>query len=329
MSKADNMLAILWILRSGKRVTAQQLADKLEVHIRTVYRCIDSLCMSGVPIIADSGTNGGYQILGAFADSPLLFDLEEQKALVHASVFATSAGYPFTDALERAIDKLKHYTNEKQLDQIERHSHGISVIYPPNDRKLKPFLRLLEDATAHCYSLHMDYVNGKEGITVARIFDPYGIVHWKGVWYTVGHCRLRQDIRSFRVDRIAGLLPSELQFERPDDFSAQTYLLSRLLPDLTNEETLVTVIIEGHEHALNELSQHWMFGHALIERKEGTSIFKLSSDFLVSFVPYYLLPYGKALTIQEPAILIQRMAEVSEGMAQHYRTMLKKKGDSN
>ncbi len=59
MSKSTNMLSILWLLRSGRRMTAQQLANELEIHIRTVYRCIDSLCVSGVPIIADSGPNGG------------------------------------------------------------------------------------------------------------------------------------------------------------------------------------------------------------------------------------------------------------------------------
>jgi predicted DNA-binding transcriptional regulator YafY len=70
------MLSILWMLRSGKRMTAKQLAEELEIHVRTVYRCIDSLCASGVPIVADLGPNGGYSILSRFADSPLFFDAE-------------------------------------------------------------------------------------------------------------------------------------------------------------------------------------------------------------------------------------------------------------
>lgn len=70
MSKADHMLSILWLLRSGRRMTAKQLSNKLEIHIRTVYRYIDSLCASGAPIIADSGPNGGYRILNRFTESP-------------------------------------------------------------------------------------------------------------------------------------------------------------------------------------------------------------------------------------------------------------------
>ena len=81
MSKADNMLAILWLLKSEKKMTAKQLSDELEIHIRTVYRYIDSLCASGVPIVSDSGHNGGYSLLHNFTKAPLFFDLVEQRRL--------------------------------------------------------------------------------------------------------------------------------------------------------------------------------------------------------------------------------------------------------
>lgn len=107
MSKADNMLAILSLLRSRKRMTAKQLAEELEIHIRSVYRNIDALCASGVPIVAETGRSGGYRLPDRYAEAPLFFDLDEQKALVHAAAFAREAGYPFGDALGRAVSKLK------------------------------------------------------------------------------------------------------------------------------------------------------------------------------------------------------------------------------
>lgn len=322
MSKADNMLSILWLLRSGKRVTAQQLADHLEIHVRTVYRCIDSLCASGAPIIADSGPNGGYRLLGEFVDSPLLFDSEEQKALVHASVFAKEAGYPFTDALARAIDKLKRYTNEEQLEWINRHSSGLAVIQTPTDSRELERLKRLEEAAARGESLSMDYSKGPELTPGSRVLDPYGIVHWKGIWYVVGFCRLRQEIRSFRVDRIVRLEAADTRFERPAAFSAREFLLRSLLPGSLDAETLVIVRIQGHEHALNELCKHWLFGHALIERKRpGEGIFKLGGLSLRTYAPYFLLPYGRSLEILEPRMLIDRMAEVSLAMFKHYEAM--------
>src|SRR5690606_24854962 len=179
-------LSILWLLRSGRRMTAQQIADELEIHVPTVYRCIDSLCASGAPIIADAGHHGGYRILEHWTEAPLLFDQEEQKALVHASIFAQESGYPFTDALNRAVDKLKRYTNEEQLSRMERHAEGLSVIYPKIDDKLQEYLRMLEDAAADGCSLEMEYDKGKGMPSETRELDPYGIVFWKGHWYAVG-----------------------------------------------------------------------------------------------------------------------------------------------
>ncbi|MFF2014691.1 helix-turn-helix transcriptional regulator [Paenibacillus sp. NPDC058177] len=325
MSKADNMLSILWLLRSGKRVTAQQLADELEIHVRTVYRCIDSLCASGVPIIADSGPNGGYRLLGEFIDSPLLFDSEEQIALVHASVFAQEAGYPFTDALARAVDKLKRYTNEEQLERINRHSMGLAVIQTPAEGRELELLQSLEEAAAHGESLKMEYAKGVDLSSSNRVLDPYGIVHWKGNWYVVGFCRLRGEIRSFRVDRILQLEEANLNFERPAAFSPKDFLLRSLLPNPLEAEMQVIVRIQGHEHALNEICKHWLFGHSILERKQpGEVLFQLEEQSLKTYVPYFFLPFGRSIEILEPPMLIDRMMEVSLEMFKHYEAMQKK-----
>ncbi|MEC0258613.1 hypothetical protein [Paenibacillus lautus] len=80
--------------------------------------------------------------------------------------------------------------------------------------------------------------------------------------------------------------------------------------------------IRGYEHALDLLCQHWLFSHTLVERKEGQALFKLSLSSLESYVPYFLLPYGKSLVIHEPDMLIERLVEVSRDIAAHYESML-------
>lgn len=102
MAKNDQMLAILWMLNSGAKITAKQIAQKLEISIRTVYRYIDSLCASGVPVVSEGGQNGGYRLLTNFIQAPLVFDTEEQKSLLHAAIFAKEAGYPFSESLDSA-----------------------------------------------------------------------------------------------------------------------------------------------------------------------------------------------------------------------------------
>lgn len=321
MSKSTNMLSILWLLREGKRMTASQLAAQLEIHIRTVYRCIDSLCASGVPIVSESGPNGGYRILERFVTTPLVFDMEEQKALIQAAAFVGEAGYPSREALNRAVDKLKRYANEQQLQTLQRHMDNVSTIYTPALEQQQKLLRLLEEAAATGCTLRMRYDKGKGETPLVRLFDPYGIVYWKGAWYTVGFCGLREQLRSFRTDRIVSLEKTERRFERPSSFSAKDHLMRELLPNPLDHESLITLKIRAPRNVLNLLSQHWLFGHAIVASDGELAEYRIARDALLTYVPYYLLPYGKSLTIVEPVILIDKLAAVSGELLHHYSSM--------
>jgi predicted DNA-binding transcriptional regulator YafY len=318
MSKADNMLSILWLLKSRKRVTAKELAEKLEMNIRTVYRYIDALCASGVPIVSDSGHNGGYSLLGQFNEAPLLFDLGEQKALIHAAQFAGEAGYPYGEKLNQAIAKLKMYTNQEQLCQINLHEKGLDVIQPQADASQVSMLQDVEAAVAQSLTLLLDYQKGYGTTTQARHLDPYGLVCWKSKWYVVGFCHLRSEVRSFRIDRIRALTSNGDRFERPEDFSARKFLLSRLLPDTDKPDQLLSVKITGKEQALDDLCGHWFLAHALVERSRLEAHFKLEEQVLKYRLPYFLLTYGGTIQILEPKLLKQRMIEVTKDLHKYY-----------
>ncbi|MET3287725.1 UNVERIFIED_CONTAM: putative DNA-binding transcriptional regulator YafY [Brevibacillus sp. OAP136] len=319
MSKADNMLSILWLLKVGKRMTAKQLAEALEINIRTVYRYIDALCASGVPIVSDPGHYGGYSLLSQFTEAPLFFHLDEQKALIHAAVFAQEAGYPFGESLESAVSKLKRYTNEKQLETINRHMVGFDVIKPPPDSSLTDFLKELELSVAESCTLSMEYQTSREPLPKSRLIDPYGLVNWKNKWYVVGHCHLRDEIRSFRVDRIRGLVRTEASFVRPNDFSARHFFMKSLLPDPTQPDKLVSVHIVGKSQALDDLCNHWMLGHIIVERSETHVHLMLDEQMIQSLAPYFLLSYGKAIRVLEPLQLKERMVAIVTDLLDFYQ----------
>ncbi len=319
MSKMVNMLSILWLLKTRKQLTAKELAEELEISIRTVYRYIDALCASGVPIISDAGHNGGYSLLNEFTKAPLFFNQDEQKALVHAAKFAIDAGYPFSETLDEAISKLKMYTNEEQLNHINNHLRGFEVIHPTVAPSLKSILQDLEMAVADSYSVNIVYLKEREIEPQSRYIDPYGIVYWKSKWYTVAYCHMRKEVRSFRMDRIQSLSKTDQKFDRPFGFSARSYFLKDLLPDSNQLDKLVSVRIEGNAHVLDDLCQHWLFNHALIERKNNQALFKVDKESIHSFVPYFLLPYGKSLTILEPTLLQEQLATISFEIFKHYQ----------
>jgi predicted DNA-binding transcriptional regulator YafY len=320
MTKAINMLSILWLLKTSKRMTAKQLAEELEINIRTVYRYIDSLCASGVPIISDTGHNGGYSLLHDFTKVPLFFDLNEQKALIHAARFASEAGYPFNQSLDAAVTKLKKYTNQEQLANINRHLVGFDVIQPPSNLALESHLQEIEVSVAEGFTLLMDYQKGNESTFRSRSINPYGLVYWKGNWYVIAYCHLRLEIRNFRVSRIVSISRTGDRFDRPSDFSAREFLLNGILPDFDQPEQLTIIHIEGYKHALDELCQHWLFGHALFQRSETHAYFKIDEQAINTYVPYFLLPYGKAINILEPLLLKKRMITVTQELVKHYQS---------
>ncbi|WP_150265508.1 helix-turn-helix transcriptional regulator [Paenibacillus tepidiphilus] len=317
MAKADHMLSILWMLRQRKR-TAAELAAELELSVRSVYRYIDALCASGVPVLADAGPGGGYSLPEHTGAAPLFFDAQERQALVQASAFARGSGYPHEEALDRAMVKLRRYSNDAQLAQLERDAGGIEILHTPG-ADLAGCLADLTACVTQRLTLEMDYRKGneREG-TTSRQVDPYGLVLWKGRWYMAGHCHLRGEIRSFRVDRIAGLRRTDNIFVRPDGFSAREFLLQGLLPGGETHSPPVSLVIEASAEVLNDLCSHWLFGHTLESREPGRARFLLEDTTMNRYVPYYLLPYAKALTIVEPASLKRRMAAVATGLAAHY-----------
>ena len=310
MPKIDNMLAVLWMLRSSEKVTAKQISEKLELNIRTVYRYIDTLSTSGVPIISDSGHNGGYSLLNHFIEAPLFFDIEEQTSLFHAAVFASEAGYYGGEALNRAVSKLGKYSNPEQETQRNQHLSSLEVISRLHSSSVESTLKALETSVADEYSVKITYQNSKENQSSDRLIDPYRIIYWNRKWYVIGFCHLRKEVRSFRVDRIEKFLLTEDRFIQPKDFSASDFFLKNLLPTLKDKDEITTLVISGNSKTIVDICQHWFLGHYLQSQSSHQATFLLEKVILHTYVPHLLLPYGTSIQVIEPISLKKRIIEV-------------------
>ncbi len=319
MPKIDNILAILWMLSSGEKITAKQISEKLEMNIRTVYRYIDTLSTSGVPIISEPGHNGGYTLLNNFIEAPLFFDFEEQTSLFHAAVFAEEAGYYGGEALNRAILKLSKYTNQEQETKINQHLTSLEVISRLSSLSMEPFLKELEQAVADGYSVKILYHKSGEEQSEYRFVDPYRIIYWNNKWYVIGFCHLRNDIRSFRVDRIESLMLTENKFNQPENFSARDFFLKNLLPTVEDKEGIISLVINGNKSTLNDVCQHWFLGNYLQGRTSNQAVFLLEKGIIHTYVPYVLLPYGKSIKVIEPISLKEKFIEILSELIQFHQ----------
>lgn len=318
MAKWDNMLSILWMLRTGRKLTAAQIADSLEISVRTVYRYIDALCASGVPIVAESGHDGGIRILDNFQEAPLFFNSLELKALVDAYKFAQGAGYPYAEELESALKKVENGLHEEQRDDLSRQTGGLDVISPARPPSVVPLLRDLEQAVNDGRTVRVVYRKANAEQSDERELDPYGLAYDRNEWYIVAFCHRSQAVRTFRVDRIARLEPTGAWFEKPERFSALAYFRDQSEREREADGPSTAICIEGEPETLNAVCNHWHLRHYLTERTDREARFLLDVPTMDKYLPMYLLTFGTTIRIREPLALRRRIQEMASAIAQHH-----------
>lgn len=318
MAKWDNMLSMLWMLRSGRKLTAAQIAESLEISVRTVYRYVDALCASGVPVVAESGHEGGIRILGSFTDTPLFFNTVELKALVDAFKFAQGAGYPYAKELESALKKVENGLHEEQRQDLSLQTSGLDVISPMRPPSAVQLLRDLEQAAKDGQTVRIAYRKANEEMDNEREVDPYGLAYHRNEWYAVAFCHRSQAVRTFRVDRIARLEPTEARFDKPEHFSASAYFRDESRQSREAEGPLTVIRIEGDPDTLNALCCHWHLRHYLTDRTHQEARFLLDVPTMNKYLPRYLMMFGTAIRIREPLELKRMMQEMATGIARHY-----------
>lgn len=201
MRRADRLFRIVQMMRGGRLVTADRLADKLEVSTRTIYRDIADLMASGVPIDGEAGV--GYVMDEGYALPPLMFTRDEIVALVAgARLIRAFGGADMARGAEEALVKIGAV-----LPEAERLRAGrvpIHAIGPRMTDDLRALIDRVEVAADAPHRLLLDYTDEK-GNRTERVIRPLGLWFWGSVWTVVAWCELRDDFRMFRLDRITGM----------------------------------------------------------------------------------------------------------------------------
>jgi predicted DNA-binding transcriptional regulator YafY len=201
MRRADRLFRIVQHLRGRRLTTAAFLAARLGVSLRTVYRDVRDLSLSGVPVEGEAGV--GYRLKAGFDVPPLMFTLNEIEALAVGARMVEAWGGPvLADSARTAIEKIvAALPADRRLavEQTRLYAPGFHV-----DGKAMQQLEALRDAIGARRVLRLDYrdANGKAS---AREVWPLALYFWGGTWTVGAWCESREDFRNFRVDRIAGL----------------------------------------------------------------------------------------------------------------------------
>ncbi len=219
------VLALLELLQAHGRMSGAELARRLDVDVRTLRRYIVTLEDIGIPVTAERGRHGAYSLVAGFKLPPLMFTADETLAVSLGLLAARSLGLAeAAPAIASVEAKLERVMPEKLKRRVraagETTTLDLSVGVPARDNVA---LMALTAAAQERRRVDMDYRSANGAITT-RAFDAYGLVYREGCWYAAGFCHLREDLRSFRVDRVLDVRPLDVTFERPDAFDAAKHV---------------------------------------------------------------------------------------------------------
>ncbi|MFB6841892.1 helix-turn-helix transcriptional regulator [Streptomyces sp. NPDC056361] len=224
------VLTLLELLQSNVGLTGPALADRLSTDVRTVRRYTAHLRDLGIPVQAERGRYGGYRLARGYRMPPLVLTNDEALAVVLGLLAGERLGMGTTAPastgarakIERVLPQALREPLAAMRETLSFTANAVIAQAPESG-----VLLALAQASRAKTTVGIDHRSWRQDQT-ERDIDPYGVVFHTGRWYVVGHDHLRDDMRTFRIDRITSVTPRTSTFTAPDDFDPVAHLTSTL-----------------------------------------------------------------------------------------------------
>jgi predicted DNA-binding transcriptional regulator YafY len=304
--RATRLVSLLLLLQTRGQLTAAELADRLEVSVRTVHRDIEALAVAGVPVEAVRGAAGGYRLAGGYRTRLTGLTGDEAEALFAAGIPGPAAelglGGELAAARLKVLAALPHELQERAT-RAQRLFHLDARGWFRSEDTV-PHLPGLADCVWRGCRVRLRY--RERGTVVRRTVDPLGLVLKGGAWYLVA--RRSIGMRVYRVSRVAAVRPLDSSFERPAEFELAEFW-QRWSREFEQGRPRVQVLVRVDPDV-----RRWLPGDPRIE-EDGRAIvaFEHLGDAYRE-----LLRFGAQLEVLEPVELRDRLAETSRELAALY-----------
>jgi predicted DNA-binding transcriptional regulator YafY len=213
-------------MQAKKYVSAEQIAGKFGISVRTVYRDVKALGEQGVPVGFVQGK--GYFVVQGYFLPPVSFTTDEANALLLIEQLVRG----FSDNSIRkqyasALAKVRSVLHSKQKETLENLDENIRLQLPSRLNHDFSYLSALQQAISAKTLIRLDYCS-ISGETSRRVAEPIGLVFYAFSWHLIAWCHLRRDYRDFKISRILEVRPLDLPFEKADHISMNDYM--KMLP---------------------------------------------------------------------------------------------------
>ena len=313
---ATRLFSIIFLLQSRGTLKASELADELGVSERTVHRYMVMLDEMGIPIYSERGPYGGFSLVRGYKLPPLVFSPEEATVLyLGAELVQDIWGASYHDAAVAARAKLDNVLPEALLQEVRQAQQGLLVTGWLR-RDYGPWAPILDDlrrCVARRRQVCLVYRSFHQQVT-DRIVDPYALALQWGYWYLAGHCHLRGELRTFRVDRVQAIEPTGETFEIPPDFAAREYL-QRMASEQPAAYYRVVVRFDPKvAHVVRERRDEWQ---ALTENDDGSVMLAFDASDL-AWPCRWVLTYQDSATVIGPPELVSMVRDAAQAIAARY-----------
>lgn len=315
MNRLDRLTSILIQLQTKRVVKAEEISKRFEISLRTVYRDVKSLMEAGVPIGSEAGK--GYFIVDGYHLPPVMFTQDEASAMMLAGKLVDKmADKSVRTAFESSLHKIKSVLNEAEKDHLENLDSHVEVFlrsrYEYRDEKEFPdhFLTNIQRAIARHEVLKLEYSNVENEASLREV-EPVGIYYYSLSWHLIGWCRLRNEFRDFRSDRIRSLVNTGNTFEPRSKLTLQEYFKTQF----RSNQNLIRVVAVFEKSGLRGQK---LYG-SLLQEDLGDHI---RSEFMMDSLDYmsrWLLTFGTSVTVEEPEELKIMMMDLVNGLYHHHQ----------
>jgi predicted DNA-binding transcriptional regulator YafY len=308
------VLTVLEILQARERVSGAELAKRLEVNARTVQRYIARLQDLCIPVESTRGVGGAYRLKPGFRLPPMMFTDEEAFALTLGLRALRHLGLAaFAPATEGAAAKLGRVLPDTLRDSANAVEEVVAIEPGPwvISTSAESLIRVCTAIrTRHSVEFRYESHDRKSS---NRGVEPYGIVHMDGRWYMVGRCRLREALRTFRLDRVFELEVTDHTFDRPAGFDAQAYL-ERSMPFVEAGFSIEVWLDLPFDTARSQFKLH----RVMMEDQRGGTTLRCARERLEPFAAM-LLTLGCSIVVRQPRELADAFDQLAIRAAQAAR----------
>jgi predicted DNA-binding transcriptional regulator YafY len=320
---ATRLITLISLLQRCPNQKAADLAVELDISVRSLHRYFAKLDEMGIPIYSERGPGGGFSLVRGYKLPPLVFSPDEAVALaLGASIVAEMWGSLYQSACTAALAKLHNVLPDEQRTQVARAQRTLLAtgMNRADMDEITPALEKLRTAVSERRRVCMVYHSGSHPEPQPREIDPYALVHRWGWWYVIGYCHLRDEIRSFRVDRILSLDLTRTVFQTPPAFDASAFLREE-----GSQQPLTTVQIRFKPRGAYIARVNRSYFETLEDQPDGSVVgcFRVPD---LNWAASTVLAYGPDVEVLEPANLRRLVRDWAQCIIEQYSS---DQGDEN